>query len=208
MIDLNGIYNRSGLSGPRHIEQALTALGELLSVEGIDYKIVIIGGSALNLLGFVDRVTMDVDILAFGRTGSEHSPISIVEPPEPLPQPLQKAILMIARELRLTPDWLNTGPALQWKQGLPPGLERRIQWREFNNLTVGLVDRYDLIFFKLYAAADAGRPESIHYQDLVALKPTRQELFAAAKWIKEQDPSPDFAGIVDRLLVYLDKNLA
>lgn len=47
-------------------------------------------------------------------------------------------------------------------------------------LDVGLIGRYDLIFFKLYAAADHASPGSVHARDLLALSPTREELDAAA----------------------------
>lgn len=52
---------------------------------------------------------------------------SLREPPEPLPSPLVQAARAVARDLGLDPDWLNAGPALQWRAGMPPGLEARIQ---------------------------------------------------------------------------------
>jgi hypothetical protein len=63
---------------------------------------------------------------------------------------LVRAIRLVAEDMRLAPDWLNTGPALQWRTGLPPGLAGRIQWRRYGSaLDVGIAGRYDLIFFKL-----------------------------------------------------------
>lgn len=188
------------LKSTSHIEKALAGLGGILAVEGHSYSIVVVGGSALNLLGFVSRPTRDVDILAFGdSTASDH----IVEPPNPLPEPLERGIQLIAKELDLMPNWLNTGPALQWQTGLPPGLGTRIQWREYGALNVGLIDRYDLIFFKVYAAADQLGPNNNHYTDLKALKPTRLELEQAAEWIRTtQDPSPGFAEVLGKLLSY------
>ena len=46
------------------IEKALDALGELLTAEGTEFGIVVLGGAALNLLGIVERTTRDVDVLA------------------------------------------------------------------------------------------------------------------------------------------------
>lgn len=120
-------------------------------------------------------------------------------PPEPLPAPLLDAIRTVARDLDLRPDWLNTGPALQWKQELPEGLHTRIHWRKLAGLDVGLVDRIDLIFFKLYAAADHG-PASVHLQDLVALAPDPAELEAAKAWTLTQDPSPAFAASLEKVV--------
>jgi hypothetical protein len=37
------------------IEKALDALGELLTAEGTEFGIVVLGGAALNLLGIVER---------------------------------------------------------------------------------------------------------------------------------------------------------
>jgi hypothetical protein len=149
------------------IERALSAVGELLSVEGKRVHVVIVGGAALNLLRIVQRSTRDVD---------------------------------------LPPDWLNTDVAGQWETGLPRGLERRVHWHSFAGLKVGVVDRRDLIFFKLYAATDDRGPQSVHYQDLLALRPTEAELAAAARWVRRQDPSPAFAHELGGLLEHVRRH--
>ncbi len=177
------------LEGAEGIGQALRRVGELVQARGERFHIVVIGGAAVNLLGFVSRATTDVDILAFGRSDASGS-IRLVPPDTPLPQILLDASKTVATDLNLDPNWLNTGPASQWKSGLPPGLETRVHWMEYSGLVVGLVDRYDLIFFKLYAAVDDVGPKSVHFQDLLALTPTDEELAAAAGWVRGQDPSP------------------
>jgi hypothetical protein len=174
---------------------ALTRVGELLALAGKPTAIVVLGGAALNLLGFVNRPTGDVDVIAFA--DGAH----LTAPPEPLPESLLNAVRTVARQMRLPSDWLNTVAALQWRQGLPPGLADRIEWRVYGGvLRVGLVGRYDLIFFKLYAAADESNPRGVHLKDLLSLEPTLDELAAAAAWIRTQDPSPAFAGILDQTL--------
>lgn len=70
---------------------------------------------------------------------------------------------------------------------------------------MGVADRYDLIFLKLYAAADSGGPASVHFQDLLALSPTEAELNAAADWVRGQDPTPAFSGIVERVIAHVRK---
>ena len=103
--------------------------------------------------------------------------------------------------MNLEATWLNAGPALQWKQGLPPGLETRIDWRCYGGgLDVGVVARVNLIYFKLYAAADQTSPASVHFQDLLALRPTAQELANATAWVREQDASSEFHTVVDRVV--------
>src|SRR5579862_6924549 len=195
------------LSSGRAIETALQRVAELLAFAGERYAIVVIGGAALNLLGIVDRPTVDVDILAFREQ-------RLRPPPDPLPVPLTRAIATVARDLSLDEHWMNGGPALQWQQGLPDGLEGRIQWRHYGpierpdlGLDVGLVSRRDLIFFKLYAAADYATPRSVHYKDLIALSPTSNELSMAAEWIRPQNASPVFHGILAELVAYARKEL-
>jgi hypothetical protein len=152
----------------------------------------------------VSRVTRDVDILALARR--ERATWVLVPPPVPLPPALVAAIRTVGRDLGLAKDWLNTGPALQWKQGLPPGIESRIEWRRYAALDVGLAGRKDLIPFKLYAAADDS-PRSRHVQDLVALRPTDAELDEAAQWVKTQDVGAMFVKIVDEVVDHVRTRL-
>jgi len=120
------------LPGRSGIEDALALVGERLAHAGAPVTIVIVGGAAMNLLGFVDRPTIDVDVLA--------------------------------------------------------GV---------------LVDRRDLVFFKLYASADQVGPESVHVRDLLALQPSVAELEEAARWVCAQDPSPDFHAVVAKVVSYV-----
>lgn len=184
------------LEGPDDIRLALQRVGELLAAAGERYAIVIVGGAALNLLGVVNRATTDVDILAFAHGGR------LAPPPRPIPDALAAAIRSVARDMGLAENWLNTGPALQWKQGLPRGLASRIKWRRFAALRVGIVGRTDLIRFKLYAAAD-GHPADRHVQDLMVLDPTGAELRAAARWVKTQDAGPAFPSLVDQVVAHV-----
>jgi len=108
---------------------------------------------------------------------------------------------------------MNTGPALQWRQGLPPGLAGRVHWRFYGDVSagglwVGLVDRYDLLFFKLYAAADSTEPGSVHYRDLLALAPTTDALVAAAAWVRQQDAAAAFHDVLDRVVARVRHDLA
>lgn len=194
------------LSGRSDVEKALQAVGEILASEGQAYSIVILGGAALNILGIVERPTTDVDILAFSRSGADQ-PHELFRPPEPLPEPLVRAARAVARDMGLGEDWLNTGPALQWHSGLPPGMEQRVHWRHYAALTVGVVDRHDLILFKLFAATDSEGPTSVHYQDLLALGPTAEELDVAAVWVQSQDASADFKRILKDVVNHVRQNL-
>ncbi|CAN5149298.1 hypothetical protein BH09GEM1_BH09GEM1_22400 [soil metagenome] len=194
-----------------HIDQALTRVGDLLSAEGFTVSVAILGGAALNLLGIIERATRDVDVLAIGHPSGER-PTYIGPPDEHLPSPLRQAVAIVGKDFGLLPDWMNTGPALQWKQGLPPGLETRVHWKLYGDprqggLWVGLIDRFDLIFFKLFAATDSTGPNSVHYQDLVALAPTAIELDQAITWVHDQDASASFHDVLKQVAGLLRHDL-
>ena len=180
------------------LEQALTALGELLAADGEEVHLVAVGGAALRLQGLVDRTTQDVDVIGRVSDGDDD-----VVHPEPLPDAVVRAARAVARDLDLPEDWLNTEIAAQWRMGLPPGLANDLTWRRFGGpsggLVLGLVGRRTLITLKLFAAVDRG-PRSVHFQDLRALAPTREELEAASAWVRTQDESPVFADMVGQVV--------
>jgi len=186
------------ITGKPMVEAMLAAVGERLRSRGATAGVVVLGGVALNLLGFVDRATGDVDILA--RTDETTGSLCH---PEPLPAALRDAIAEVALDFGQPEDWMNAAAASQWVTGLPPGLEQRVVWRDFVALRVGLVARQDLIAFKLYASADQVGPASVHVSDLLALRPTPQELSEAAAWIRTQDSSPIYHVVLDRVIAYV-----
>jgi hypothetical protein len=191
------------LSGARDIERALLAVGELLAAAGERYSLVVIGGAALNLLGVVKRATRDVDVLAVS-TSTGRSRATLVRPPDPLPAPLATAIRTVGRDFDLADDWLNAEASLQWITGLPPGLEERVQWRKYASLRIGIAGRRDLIWLKLFAAADQG---GRHARDLLALRPTDHEIAETAEWVKGQDQNKrEFPNLVDEVVTYVQNN--
>lgn len=184
-------------------DQALSALGELLQAAGTPFEIVVVGGAALQALGLVLRPTADVDILAI--IDREVQPADALQPPDalppadPLPPALMTAVRRVAADFGLPEDWLNPGPTalLQW--GLPDGFMARATQRRYGALTVWFASRYDQIHLKLFAFADLGGGR--HEADLRILRPTREELLAAAAWARTQDPSEAFRS---ELVVALD----
>lgn len=190
------------LSGKSDIVNALEKVGELLEAQGVTASIVIIGGAAMNLRGYADRATTDVDIVAFGGTESGGRDV-LRKAPYPLPEELRRAVYQVASDLGLDPDWLNSAAHSQWDTGLPPGLEARLDWRTHGGLAYGIAGRLDLIFFKLYAAADQVSADSVHCSDLLALHPTHVELAQANAWAREQDPSTGFADSLEKATAYV-----
>lgn len=169
---------------PDRILELLSALGERLALTRTSIELVVIGGSALTILGLIERPTRDVDVVALLDGGELRSA-------RPLPDSVVEARNAVAADFGVSEGWLNSGPGdlLQW--GLPDGFVERLTRREFGStLTVHLASRLDQIHFKLYALADQGLGR--HEEDLRALSPTPDELRAAARWTITQDPSEGF----------------
>ena len=168
------------------LEEALDVLGQLLSDRGHKFEVVAIGGGGLLLLGVTSRPTKDLDLVALVERGS------LVAINETLPAALAEAISDVAHVLNLPANWVNGEPASLLRFGLPDGFQSRLERRDYGGLGLLLASRTDQIHFKLYAAAD-GAPRGKHHVDLEHLKPTRDELLAAARWAKTHDPSQGFA---------------
>jgi hypothetical protein len=180
----------------RLLDEALATLGEVLESRGLTYEIVAVGGSALMLLGLVERPTKDLDALALVENGTYITA-------DPLPLPLREAITNVGRALGLSDDWLNPGPTELLRFGLPEGFEQRVQHRSYGGLTLQVAGRLDQICFKLYAAVDQGAG-SKHAADLRRLEPTRNELLSAARWSRTQDPSDGYREMLLAMLRELD----
>lgn len=183
------------LTGQR-IEELLTAVGELLRAEGNRCSIVVVGGASLNLLGLLERTTKDVDVVA---RAEEKGGRKIFVQPDPLPEPLETAIVTVARDFGLPADWINTRVSTQWPKDLPKFLFEEIEWRQFGSLETGIVSRRTLIALKLHAAVDRDA-DSVHYQDLIELAPTHTELEEARIIVVTQDAGIGFPQLLDELI--------
>jgi hypothetical protein len=193
-----------GRRGPALLD-AIRAVGDLLAAEGETAGIVVGGGAALILGGTVSRVTENVDIIAAARSWRRGVPTSISRP-DPLPASLLRAVSRVARDFNLPENWMNTEVGAQWDRGLPPGFEKRVRWLQFGGLSLGIADRRGLTFLKLYAAVHSEGPQSVHYQDLLALRPSNSELAAAARWMKSQDTSTEFAQLLEKVLDHVHRD--
>ena len=88
------------------LAEAVDALGEILASQGESVAVVVVGGTAMIVQGFVERATSDVDVIAIARdinAGRQGT----IEPPEPLPESLVQAISRVARDFNLPDDWMN-----------------------------------------------------------------------------------------------------
>jgi hypothetical protein len=166
------------------LQESLAVLGESLADRGMTFEIVAVGGGSLLLLGLISRPTVDLDVVALIEAGRYVKPAVV-------PADLADAARATARVVGIREDWINTGPAALLDFGLPAGFASRTVERRYGGLVVHLAGRRDQVFLKLYAAVDQG-PRSKHWQDLVALRPSREELLDAARWAMTHDPSSGF----------------
>lgn len=177
------------------LNNALQQLNEqLMLMDAPVTELVVCGGSALIATGLVLRTTRDVDILAFMSSKE-------LKDSEPLPDYLVIAANNVGRAMGLPSNWLNNGPASQFRMGLPDDFQKRLHSFVIGEkLTMHYIGRYDQIFFKTYASADRG---GYHVSDLRALNPSEHELVAAAKWCMTQDVSVGFRGILKDMFLQL-----
>lgn len=184
------------------IEEALSAVGELLAAERTHVSIVVVGGATLNLLGIVRRSTRDVDVIA--RAFRDEEGTLHLTRAEPFPPALRTAIATVARDLGLPGDWMNAEVGMQWSQGLPPWILADIEWRPHAGLSVGLVGRRTLIALKLFAAVDG--TSRVHLQDLLALRPSDAELGESAAWVEGQDAAAEFPALVAEVVAHVRRS--
>jgi len=175
------------------VDRALETLGGLLEERGLGYEIVVVGGSALLLLGLIHRPTRDLDVLALVSQGQY-----VIA--QPLPIDLERAARDVAAELGLDPDWLNSGPTAQIHSGLPTGFRDRVETRIYRTLVVHVASRLDHIHLKLDAVVNRWPSQGKHVDDLRRLAPTRRELLEAARWVRDQDAGPEFPRMVAAVL--------
>jgi hypothetical protein len=90
------------IAGKSMVEAMFAAVGDRLRARGATASVVVLGGAALNLLGFVDRATRDVDVLARTDEATGH-----LRHPEPLPAALRPT----PRELSEAAAWIRTQDA-------------------------------------------------------------------------------------------------
>ncbi len=179
----------------------LSALGEQLeSLSEEPVELLVCGGSALIAVGLVQRATKDVDVLA-RVTRTETGQVSLIKA-KPLPDGFITASKKVSRDFNLPENWINTGPTSAVDLGLPNGIMERVLTREFGrSLTVHFLGRYDQIHFKLYASADQGAGR--HFDDLLALNPTEDELEQAARWSMTHDVSEEYRQVLKDLLNHM-----
>jgi hypothetical protein len=162
-----------------------------LEERGLALEAIATGGSALALLGIIQRETRDCDLIE----------------PE-LSSAIREASRAFAAELReqggiLRDDWLNNGPASLGPL-LPEGWKTRLQIiHQGKALQLWSLGRPELLLAKLRALCDRG----LDLGDCLALAPSAAELRQAAAWIATQDLNPEWPAHVEATLSDLARRL-
>ncbi|MFH1957903.1 MAG: DUF6036 family nucleotidyltransferase [bacterium] len=180
------------------LEKALGLLGKKLELKNSPLlKLVVCGGSSLIISGLVSRATKDVDVVAIGSMDEKGN--LIFKSPLPVPDILINTVREAAHDLGLQENWLNPEPESIMQAGLPEGFIKRAEGRNYGSkLKIFFLGRFDLIHLKVFAGADQGPGR--HVDDLLALKPSENEMESAAKWSMKQDPSEGFRYVLKDML--------
>lgn len=154
--------------------ETIKRFDEFLVSKELDLDAIVIGGTALALLGFISRQTKDCDILH---------------------PSLGEAILDAAKSFALKTraegellddDWLNNGPS-SLKKALPTNWKDNLQIAyQGKALTLHSLGRKELLMSKVFALCDRG----IDLNDCIALTPSERELNEITPWVEEQDSNP------------------
>jgi len=162
------------------VEQALRRLGELLEYH-TEIELLLVGGAAGMITGLFDRghVTFDCDVMDYA--------------PKEAMGAVEQAAELVANELGLAPDWLNSHVQLR-TDALPNGWRtRQVLVGVFGKLRISAASRPDLIAMKVLAGRDQDigdlqelrvREDDVEfvrrYLDTLAFKGTTQEQISDA----------------------------
>jgi hypothetical protein len=171
--------------------ETVTRFDAFLAARRLSLDAVVVGGTALALLGVVSRQTRDCDIL--------HPELSA---------DLLTAARAFAAQRRADGDpladgWLNNGPS-SLAEVLPEGWPARTEVVfQGSAVTLRSLGRADLLGSKLFALCDRG----IDLGDCLALQPAREELREITAWLEERDAHPDWPAHVRTTLLDLGRRL-
>jgi hypothetical protein len=171
--------------------QTLEHFDDFLEARGLRLDAIIVGGSALVLIGIIDRPTRDVDVLS-----PDLAP-SITDASRAF------ALEMRSRGIELGDAWLNNGPS-SLSRVLPDGWIHRTQPAFAGRaLMLETLGRTDLLKTKLFALCDRGTDLA----DCIAFSPTAEELEEAMPWVALQDANESWPSHVKATIGDLRRRL-
>lgn len=167
-------------------EQVLVRLDEELVTAGEKRSLIICGGGALIVMKVIERRTRDVDVVA-----PEIDPL------------LKKLAVLVGKEFGLSENWLNNGPASLVRDLTTGWQNRTVPVFAGKALELQALGRSDLLATKLYAFCD--REDDL--DDVLRLKPSKEELDSLFPWVLERDGSAYWPARVEDCFNRLRKKL-
>lgn len=153
---------------PENTDLVLIRLDEELTKSGERRSLIICGGGALIVMKIIERRTRDVDVVA------------------PEIDPLLNALAaQVGREFGLSENWLNNGPASLVRDLSAGWQQRTVPVFAGKALELRALGRHDLLATKLYAFCD----REDDFDDVLRLKPTKDELDSLFPWVLQRDES-------------------
>lgn len=148
-----------------------------LKKKNLKFEAIFIGAAALNLLGIIQRETIDIDVL------TPDIPFEILEAAKDF-RSIQKK-----KGIELIEKWFNNGPS-SLRNYLPLEWRDRIQ-KVFNGkaITAFTLSRIDLIGTKILAYCDRDERD---FGDLLKIRPARSEILEVESWVAAYDTNPDW----------------
>ncbi len=172
-------------------KETIGRFDQYLHERGLSFEAVVIGGTALGLLGITTRETRDCDVL--------HPQV----PQEVLDAAREFASEVTAEAAVLREDWLNDGPS-SLIDVLPEGWQEQTEVIfKGQSITLRCLGRLDLLRSKLFALCD----RALDLPDCLALNPTAAELDEIEPWLSEQDTNPGWPDHVQGTLEDLKRRL-
>lgn len=144
-------------------------VGKNLAFEGV-----IIGATALNLIGIITRETTDCDVL------DPKIPKDILQAAQ------EFASLEKFPENQLKETWFNNGPESLLRDLSEGWRLRLVEVFRGKALVLHTLGRSDLLRSKLFALCDRGTD----LKDCIAMNPTADELKECLAWVCERDMNP------------------
>lgn len=164
---------------------------EFLFSKKLKFEAVIIGGSALAILGIISRGTQDVDVL------DPLIPLEILEASK------EFARIHKISDTNLKENWLNHGPS-SLSSYLRPGWRLRLQPLFLGQaISFQTLGRVDLIGTKILAYCDRGTD----LQDCLDLKPSKSEILEILPWVQDYDVNMNWKNYVREQVDFLAKRL-
>lgn len=174
-----------------HPKNILPRFDEYLHTHGARFEAIVIGAGALAVLGVITRQTHDFDVL------------SPTIPDEILKLAREFREQMKAQGVSLDDNWINNGPVSVGKI-LPKDWPSRVRpLFKGKALTLTTLGQIDFLRTKIDALCQRGTD----FEDIVLMKPTKEELLLASEWVKQQDGNPGWPSWVDGQIQKLSEEL-